>query len=241
MIERVTEREITNALKLRHKKRGDFFGSQIKMGPSGSKIMDGVAIPSTWSPRTIVGYEIKVTRSDFLSDQKYPHYMTTCNLFYFVVPKGLIKKEEVPPRVGILEYNNGKLRQLKRAIYENIEINSDMLLHCMFFKMNEYNRPMTKAEHLENVKAKVAGKVYGYEISEKIKGLERQLERKSWDMPTDNWKWFANKFTKDFGFTPSIHSIFDYISMDNRIHNKAIELLKQSAQIFKEEITNGKN
>ena len=110
---RVTEREITIALKARHARRGDFFASQVKMGMFGSKIMDGVAIPPTWSPRTVIGYEIKVSRSDFLSDQKYPHYMTTSNLFYFVVPKGLIKKDEVPKRVGILEYNNGLLRQFK--------------------------------------------------------------------------------------------------------------------------------
>jgi hypothetical protein len=75
--ERVTEGNITNALKQRHKTRGDFFASQVKMGSFGNKILDAVAIPVTWSPRQIIGYEIKVSNWDFQNDQKYPHYMST--------------------------------------------------------------------------------------------------------------------------------------------------------------------
>ena len=234
-VTRATERDITLALKARHQRRGDYFASQVKMGAAGSKILDAIAIPPTWSPRTVIGYEIKVTRSDFLSDQKYPHYMSTSNLFYFVVPKGLIKKEEVPQRVGILEYNNGKLRQIKRAVYENVEINSDMLLHCIFYKIHEYRRPMTRQEHLDNVKARVEAKDYGSLLGRKISDLTRKKSNEESDGER-NWRLFVESFEQKCGFKPySNWDLMKYFSKDNRKYNEAIDLLERAARLFKEE------
>lgn len=225
----LTEREITQALKTRHDRRGDYFASQVKMGPSGSKILDAVAIPVTWSPRTIIGYEIKVSKMDFMNDQKYPHYMSTCHLFYFVVPKGLIKAADVPYEVGILEFSNGNLRQVKKPIYRKVEINTDMLLHCIFFKVGDYKRPKTRQEHLDDIKARVESKAFGSIISEKI----RELERKNTSLKTKNdWDWFSEEFEKRFGFTPTKWTVFNYISVDNRKYNAAVELLKQAARLL---------
>lgn len=230
---RVTERTITLALKERHQRRGDYFAAQVKMGRSGSKILDAVAIPPTWSPRTVIGYEIKVTRADFLSDQKFPHYMSTSNLFYFVVPKGLIKKEEVPQRVGILEYNNGKLRQLKRAVYEDVEINTDMLLHCIFYKMNDYRRPPTRQEHLDNVKARIEAKDYGNEVADKIRDLERRLRREGLDTE-DKWIEFSKKFKEKYGIDIYTFNIWDYIDVTNKKYNSAVRMLERAAELYKE-------
>lgn len=54
-----------------------------------------------------IAFEIKVSRSDFLSELKKPdkkrlalHYS---NEFYFVAPKGLIKPEELPNDCGLIE------------------------------------------------------------------------------------------------------------------------------------------
>jgi hypothetical protein len=55
----------------------------------------------------ILGFEIKCSRGDFLnevqSSKKYEHGMRHCDEFYFVVPKGLIRPEELPPEVGLIE------------------------------------------------------------------------------------------------------------------------------------------
>jgi len=231
-ITKATEKELTFALKERHRKRGDYFGSQIKMGSAGNKILDGLAIPITWSPRTIIGYEIKVTRSDFLSDQKYPHYMETCNLFYFVAPKGLIKKDELPKRVGLLEYNNGKLRQVKRAVYEKVDVNVDMLLHCIFYKLQEYERPKSRQEHLDDVKASVESKDYGTLLGRKIYELSRNYE-KSESTAEMHWRWFAKEFEKRTGLNADkIYEHMDYFNIENKKHNKAIELLQLASNLF---------
>ena len=54
-----------------------------------------------------IAYEIKVSRSDFLHELKHPEKrkqaLSVSNEFYFVTPKGLVKKEEIPPECGLIE------------------------------------------------------------------------------------------------------------------------------------------
>jgi len=228
-----TEREITQALKERHNKRGDYFASQVKMGSFGSKILDAIAIPVTWSPVTVIGYEIKVSRADFMNDQKHPHYMSTCHLFYFVVPKGIIQKDEVPETVGIMEYNNGKLRIVKKASYRKVDINPRMLLHMIFYKLNEYERPMSRQEYLDDLKARTESKAWGSEIAKKISDLQFKLRAEG---KVDDWDKFVSDFKKKYGFTVNRWDVFRYISLDNRKCNAALEYMERidaTLQLYK--------
>jgi len=53
----------------------------------------------------IKGYEFKVSRSDFLNEirtEKWRSYLEYCHTFSFVCPRGLIQKEEIPPKIGLL-------------------------------------------------------------------------------------------------------------------------------------------
>jgi hypothetical protein len=58
---------------------------------------------SRWN-RITMGYEIKMTRQDFLQDKKWPEYLKYCTRFYFAAPKGIIKLEELPPKIGLIEF-----------------------------------------------------------------------------------------------------------------------------------------
>jgi len=49
------------------------------------------------------GYEIKVSREDFLQDKKWESYLKFCTWFYFVAPVGIIKPEELPDGIGLIE------------------------------------------------------------------------------------------------------------------------------------------
>lgn len=53
----------------------------------------------------INGFEIKVSRSDFLKDDKWQTYLRYFNRFFFVTPPGLIKPDELPPEIYLLEWN----------------------------------------------------------------------------------------------------------------------------------------
>jgi len=62
-----------------------------------------------WGDHERITYEVKVTRSDFLSEIRKPQKrklgMFLSNLFFFVTPAGLVKPEEVPPACGLLTVN----------------------------------------------------------------------------------------------------------------------------------------
>lgn len=173
------ENIITKALQSKHDNLGDIFAAQVKLGSAGSKIMDAVAIKRTWSPVTIIAYEIKVSRQDFLSDQKHPIYMDNCNLFYFVTLRDIVKEGELPEGAGHMVYNpeTGKLRTVKKAPYRKVHVNPNVLLHIMFWKADRYFGYRTRAEILEDYKAKKDLKEIGFEISNKISNLEHQIKR----------------------------------------------------------------
>jgi hypothetical protein len=70
-----------------------------------------------------VGYEVKANRGDFLREIKKNGHKTarnaaTCNEFYFVVPSGMVAKEEVPDPYGLMNVGSkGGCRIAKRALF----------------------------------------------------------------------------------------------------------------------------
>jgi hypothetical protein len=89
---------------------------QPEPGYSGSqKRVDAVAIyawPSGKYGHSILGFEIKISRADFLNDKKNPNkFIKTyehCDYAYYVCPEGLIKIEEVPYNAGLIWVNTDK-------------------------------------------------------------------------------------------------------------------------------------
>jgi hypothetical protein len=208
---RTTEFSITEALRKRYSDH--IFASQVKLGSAGTKIIDAVAIKKTWTPVTAIGFEIKVSRYDFVNDNKYPEYMKACTNFYFVVPNGIIKDDEIPKEVGLMIYypDSGTLKIKKKAPYLNNEVSTEMLLHIMFWKFEKYNAPKTRQEYLDDLKAKMESQQYGIEIAMKISNLEDQLKRKSY---RDEWLSFQEEFNNKYGYRPSSWEVMNLIPDD---------------------------
>lgn len=97
----MTARDLVMLLESRH--CGDVFIPECKMGAAGSRTLDGWALLPTWSPLTTIGYEVKVSRSDWTRDQKFEAYRACCHLFFVVAPKGVVDRAELPAGVGLLE------------------------------------------------------------------------------------------------------------------------------------------
>lgn len=57
--------------------------------------------------QAVLGFEVKVSRSDFLAEMKEPKKRAEtyagCDAVFLAVPKGLVKPEEVPLDLGIIE------------------------------------------------------------------------------------------------------------------------------------------
>lgn len=79
---------------------GGFYGVYVPEFTYGGRRIDAAIIDV--SKRWIRGFEIKISRSDFLRDEKWPEYTEFCSSLSLVCPDGLIRKEEVPKPFGLL-------------------------------------------------------------------------------------------------------------------------------------------
>lgn len=158
MIEKkVTSSEIKIALASYHPK--DFFVTECKTdstyfpGPQGLLIFDGLAITRSYTKPCITGYEIKVSRSDYFRDNKYHLYLQYCNEFYFVVPTGLLKKEEIPDDMGLIYYypDTGKLLKKKRALHRQIEEPVGLYKYIIYSRLDQERTPFyeSRADYAE--------------------------------------------------------------------------------------------
>lgn len=147
MSTKATSTDIKIALAKKHDR--DFFLTEVKSGPTqivpaGSlKILDGLAIRKSWTNLCFTGYEVKVSRGDFLRDAKFYTYEELCNCLYIVCPKGMIDRTEVPESVGLMYYDPEKktITTRKKAIFRKIEYSPEMLLYIIFSRLDSDRYP----------------------------------------------------------------------------------------------------
>lgn len=154
-----------------HFSRNHIWFAQVKDGPTfgrhGLQILDGVAVRKTWSPPEIVGVEIKVSRSDFLGDTKWPGYLDLCHRFYFACPRGMVKKEEVDLKAGLIEISpSGVARTTRKAPFRAVELDPTLLLYLVLWRSESTGkRSFVAAEMAEDKKV---GQQYACYVSKKL-------------------------------------------------------------------------
>lgn len=79
---------------------GGFYGIYVPEFTFGAKRIDAAIIDV--SKRWIRGFEIKVSRADFLKDEKWQSYSEFTSSLSIVCPEGLIHPGEVPKPFGLL-------------------------------------------------------------------------------------------------------------------------------------------
>ncbi len=86
----------------------------------GTRYADAIAV-NLWNSRghAIHGFEIKVSRSDWLRELKKPEKAEPlyryCDHWWVVAPKGIVKDGELPPTWGLLELRETSLVQIVAA------------------------------------------------------------------------------------------------------------------------------
>lgn len=173
----------------------DLFMTEVKNGPthtgSNLRILDGFAIKKSWANPCFTGYEVKVSRSDFTGDTKWPSYLPLCHMFYFACPKDLISPEELPPEVGLIWYNPERdtIVTKKKAVYRLIEPSPELLLYILFTRTESDRHPFfsDRREYLEALLAdKAERKLLGHRVNNylttqisnldsKVKKLEHEV------------------------------------------------------------------
>ena len=186
--------EIKIALAKMNDKYGRWFGTEVRTGGSyfhGNDpllIFDGLMVEKSYTRPQITGYEIKVSRSDFLNDNKWHLYLKYCNIFYFVCPTGMIKKEELSDDVGLLYYNPETCeinpRAKKKASWREIEDPLRMYQYIVYSQLDPDRMPFysDKKEfakaYLENKESSYRlGQALGTKLAKEISRLRYANER----------------------------------------------------------------
>lgn len=186
---KVTSTDIKKALSNSY--NNDYFITECKTcptyfpDPQGLLKFDGLAITKSYTKPCIKGYEIKISRGDFLQDNKWHLYLQYCNEFYFVVPSGLITKDEIPENVGLIYYNpdTEKLLTKKKALYREIEKPVGVYEYIIFSRLEQDRVPFyeNRAEYaLDYIRDKREkrriGKDFGSKMAEDFKKAQDKLE-----------------------------------------------------------------
>lgn len=118
------------------KHSGDVFVPECKDGPTQTRAhrrLDAWVLLKTWSPITTIGYEIKVSLSDWRRDAKLHDYMPLCHLLYVVAPKGIVPIEELPSGVGLIEPigSAGRLQTRRKAARREIALPAELMVYVL--------------------------------------------------------------------------------------------------------------
>jgi hypothetical protein len=187
---KVTSTEIKKALAEYHPK--DYFLTECKTcstyfpDPQGMLKFDGLAMTRSYTAPCITGYEIKVSRSDFLGDNKWHLYLQYCNELYFVVPVGLVTKDEIPENVGLIYYypKTGKLLKKRRAVYRKIEEPVGVYKYIIYSRLDRERIPFYegRAEYAKDYLAdqrekRKIGRDFGSKMAKDLQDCQERLER----------------------------------------------------------------
>lgn len=113
---------------------GSVFLSARGTGPSRA---DVVAVKPSYNRFCISIYEVKVSRSDFLSDirsEKWRGYLPHCNRFYFAVESGVCQKNEIPAPAGLMVRGTKGWSTVRGATPQDTEIPVETLKALIFAK-----------------------------------------------------------------------------------------------------------
>jgi hypothetical protein len=129
----MTADDILVLLENRHS--DDLFVPECKDGSTfgGHFRLDAWVMKKSWANPLSIGYEIKVSRSDWLNDKKVHVYMNYCHQMYIVAPPGIVKKEELPDGVGLIipSSTGSRLYTKIKAKHRSIEWPIDLLRYIL--------------------------------------------------------------------------------------------------------------
>lgn len=165
----MTESDVLRIINCHCKEQKLKFFAHVYRGTKGF-ILDGFAMTQAYTGMKTIGYEVKVNRSDFLQDKKWPNYLPVCNTFYFVSPPGIIKKEDLPEGIGLYHCTESGLVNIKRAkrkdfdkeaVFEVLQyialargLSENSKIKSAIAAMNRVNRNLQKAEQeIRNLKS----------------------------------------------------------------------------------------
>ena len=174
----MTSSDILELIRVKHSE--DLVVAECRTGPSQTArakyvIMDCWTAPHSWAHYQATAYEIKVSRQDFVQDNKWTAYLPYCHYFYFAAPPGIVNVKELPAEVGLYETSTNckRLMLRKKAAYRKVEIPVDFYKYLLICRTDIRNDRSTKASAqqywAEWLKKKELDHDFGWRVSQSLK------------------------------------------------------------------------
>lgn len=235
----MTAHDLINMLERRHAK--DVILTEIAID-GGKRRMDAWAMIPSWSGGLSIGYEVKVSRSDFINDQKMQDYLPYCQQAYLVTPSPEIARiDELPEGYGLIVASGSRLLTKAKAPVRDVSIPEAFYQALISRRVrNDYSRMLPaeieiarRVERFAELKDYADGrkelKDIGRSVSARIYvdlcNIEREKQRL--DNREDelkyrmgNWKIVCDRVKSEFGI--NIDSITSYSSEMAYRHVKSI-------------------
>lgn len=230
----VDARRLLELLAQRHSK--DIFVPECKNGPTvgvrGLRKLDAWAMKRSWAHVHTWGYEIKVTRSDFLRDEKWRETADLCHAFSFVCPWEMIKTQEVPQGVGLIYATSGGGRLLTRikAPRRDIEMPVELLCYVLMARARivDLDRWESEADYWRRwMREKSENLDLGHRVSKRlwevIHGRLHDAERRA-NNAMDKARGLeeADRILKRMGITPGCWGIDELIRRKINLLQEAV-------------------
>lgn len=183
---------VANLKKYRH--NNDLFVTECKTGSSvltSHVRFDAWALKMSFKTPHATGYEVKVSRQDFLRDSKIPVYLGYCHYFYLVCPRELIKPEEVPEGSGLIwckKSNKGiSFSIVKKAPFRDIVIPNELFLYILMWRTTlkdtkhdlQISKELRSQYWVQWIEEKIERKNLARKVSDKIKKQVEDLKREN--------------------------------------------------------------
>lgn len=232
----VTAGDIINVLmSTRH--ADDLCVPECKDGPSQGcrhRRFDLWVMKRSYSNPCCIGYEVKVSRCDFLHDEKWKDYLPLCNQLFFVCPWGMIKPEEVPANVGLLWVSkNIKTAYIKaKAEHREIEAPVGLMTYILMSRAKivapNANNTQDRASHLRHwldseSELKDLGHGVAHRIRMQVEAVKRENEKLTAKIKTLE---LVRSFWCDALKCRDSDLITSYTYQIERINNEALQRLK---------------
>jgi len=196
--QRITAVTISNMLEARARSNNHVYFTEVtdygRHTDGKQARIDAIAMKISYSKMQLWGYEIKVSRHDFVADEKWHQYLEMCNSLYFVCPYGLIAKDEVPKEAGLMYITKtgGRLRTVKKAPYRTVEYRPEYFMGMIFNKCGVMHEQDDREYRLQRAIKSASqeedcvqlGMQLGSELACKLReqrqeqeALEREIER----------------------------------------------------------------
>jgi hypothetical protein len=142
---------------------------------AGSTSFDYYAVKPNFADFRCTGYEVKVSRKDFLVDAKVPKLLPYCHELYYVAPAKLLKPEELAQDVGLIEVasTGSKLLIKKKAPTRPVQIPDTIML---FLLMQRTEKAGCRESLRDAMDGRMERKRFGLEMGKGMWKVLRQTE-----------------------------------------------------------------